>query len=84
MLYATHVEISDCHWIAGADPSTPLRCAGKTRYRQPEEPCTLSVLTEGHYQVIFDKPQWAPTPGQSVVLYDAEECLGGGIIQKHG
>ena len=85
MLYAASVEISDCHWIAGAAPSTPLRCSGKTRYRQPEEACTLSALSDRRYQVIFDKPQWAPTPGQSLVLYDTdtEECLGGGIIHKH-
>ena len=82
MLYSSTVELGDCHWVAGKSPQTPFRCTGKTRYRQIEDACTLSRLSEDSYRVIFDKPQWAPTPGQSVVLYDGVECIGGGVIQR--
>lgn len=81
MLYANAVQIADCHWVAGETPQTPFRCTGKTRYRQPEDACTLDRLSDDRYRVSFDKPQWAPTPGQSVVLYDDAECIGGGVIQ---
>ena len=84
MLYATTVEISECHWIAGRPPPTPFCCAGKTRYRQPDETCTLYQLDDERYRVMFEQPQWAPTPGQSVVLYDGPECIGGGVIQRDG
>ena len=84
LLYAASLDIDDCHWIAGNPPLTPLRCGGKTRYRQPEQVCTLYALEEGRFRIDFEQPQWAPTPGQSLVLYDGELCLGGGVIQHHG
>ncbi|HEX7249260.1 MAG TPA: aminomethyltransferase beta-barrel domain-containing protein, partial [Burkholderiales bacterium] len=54
--------------------------AGKTRYRQADADCTFASLGEDEIEVDFSAPQWAVTPGQSVVLYDREICLGGGII----
>ena len=84
LLYATTVDINECHWIAGQAPQLPFVCAGKTRYRQVQDGCTLYVLSNDCYRVIFERPQWAPTPGQSVVLYDGRECIGGGVIQDHG
>ena len=70
------------HWIAGAPLTGPLRCAAKTRYRQPDQACTVERLGEAQVAVAFDRPQRAVTPGQSVVFYQGEVCLGGGIIDR--
>ncbi len=68
----------DLSWTAGASPA-PGRYAAKTRYRQADAACSLS-LQVGTLELAFDKAQWAVTPGQSAVLYDGEVCLGGGVI----
>ncbi len=81
MLYSRTLEAEQLHWITLA-PSTPFRCQAKIRYRQPEQPCVITRLEGGRCEVRFDEPQLAVTPGQSVVFYDGEECLGGGIIQR--
>jgi len=70
------------HWIAGAPPGTHLTCHAQTRYRQPEEPCQVSVEDSGGIVVRFERPQRAVTPGQSVVLYAGEVCLGGAVIER--
>src|SRR3989344_2642740 len=80
-LFSHGLEADDLHWIAGASPALPLSCAAKTRYRQPDQPCVLTHSQEG-LDVRFESPQRALTPGQSVVLYAGEECLGGGVIQR--
>jgi tRNA-specific 2-thiouridylase len=67
-------------WIAGAPPREKSEHTAKTRYRQADAPCTLSRVVESEIKVEFATPQWAVTPGQSVVLYDGEACLGGGVI----
>ena len=67
-------------WIAGAAPGEESQHTAKTRYRQADAPCTLSRVLESEIKVEFAAPQWAVTPGQSVVLYDEEVCLGGGVI----
>ncbi|TJZ73110.1 tRNA 2-thiouridine(34) synthase MnmA [Chitiniphilus eburneus] len=69
----------DCSWIAGEAPPAG-RYTAKTRYRQQDAACTLEYLHDG-VRLTFDEPQWAVTPGQSMVLYQDEVCLGGGIIQ---
>ncbi|MEO6227997.1 MAG: tRNA 2-thiouridine(34) synthase MnmA [Thermomonas sp.] len=68
------------HWIAGAPPATQFTCTAQTRYRQADQPCEVRVLDDGSLQVQFASPQRAVTPGQSLVLYDVEECLGGAVI----
>jgi tRNA-specific 2-thiouridylase len=68
-------------WITGAPPPSPARLAAKTRYRQPEQTCTFAFDGE-RARVVFDQPQRALTPGQSVVFYREDECLGGGIIEE--
>jgi tRNA-specific 2-thiouridylase len=68
----------DLSWIAGVPPA-PGRYAAKTRYRQTDAACALS-LRDAALMLDFDQPQWAVTPGQSAVLYDGEVCLGGGVI----
>jgi tRNA-specific 2-thiouridylase len=67
-------------WIGGSAPGERSQHSAKTRYRQADAPCTLSRVLESEIKVEFAAPQWAVTPGQSVVLYDGEACLGGGVI----
>lgn len=72
---------SECaDWVAGAPPSAAFECTARTRYRQRDEPCTVTVRDEGGVHVCFHSTQRAVTPGQSVVFYDGEECLGGAVI----
>ena len=68
----------DASWVAGAPPA-PGRYAAKTRYRQADAACALA-FDGADFQLSFDTPQWAVTPGQSAVLYNGEVCLGGGVI----
>jgi tRNA-specific 2-thiouridylase len=66
-------------WVAGHAPAARFRCTAKTRYRQADQACEVLVQDNG-LEVRFDTPQRAVTPGQSVVLYDGEACLGGAVI----
>jgi tRNA-uridine 2-sulfurtransferase len=68
------------HWIASHEPQLPLTCTAKIRYRQADQECVVTKITADKFEVHFAEPQWAITPGQSVVFYDHEECLGGAII----
>jgi tRNA-specific 2-thiouridylase len=68
-------------WISGAAPAADSRHTAKTRYRQADAACHLERVLESEIRVDFATPQWAVTPGQSVVLYDGEACLGGAIIR---
>lgn len=79
-LYKDGLTVGGIHWVNGA-PTLPLRCAAKTRYRQPDQPCTVCADGEG-FRVEFDQAQRAVTPGQSVVFYQGELCLGGGVIES--
>lgn len=67
-------------FIAGAPPATTFDCVAKTRYRQPDQACQVRVHDDGRLSVQFAERQRAVTPGQSVVFYDGEVCLGGAII----
>jgi len=80
LLMKKSLRAQEASWIAGAAPAAPSAHTAKTRYRQADAPCTLSRVLDGEMRVDFPSPQWAVTPGQSVVLYDGEACLGGGII----
>jgi tRNA-specific 2-thiouridylase len=80
-LFADRLSTGPIFWIAGESPSLPLRCTAKVRYRQPDQKCRVEALGEGRVSVHFDSPQRAVTPGQSVVFYDGERCLGGGVIE---
>jgi len=79
-LFANELIASDIFWINEQTPQGPLRCAAKVRYRQTDQGCCVDAF-EGGYRIRFDSPQRAVTPGQSVVLYDGERCLGGGVIE---
>jgi tRNA-specific 2-thiouridylase len=78
-LHAHALEAIDMHWI-GRTPESGTRLAAKTRYRMADAPCRLFSLGAGRWRAEFEARQWAPTPGQYLVLYDGEMCLGGGVI----
>ena len=78
-LYATHI-----FWVAGTAPQLPLQCGAKIRYRQTDQSCTLTPIPQGGFRVDFTVPQRAITPGQSVVFYQGDRCLGGGVIESTG
>lgn len=81
-LFSTGLTATDVNWISGEPPEGPLRCTAKFRYRQPDQGVTVRCREDGTCDVIFDQPQKAITPGQAVVFYDGEVCLGGGIIDR--
>ena len=70
------------HLVNRKPLDAPLKCTVKTRYRQDDVPCHLSPMSDGEYLVMFDEPQSSVTPGQSVVFYQDNICLGGGIINS--
>jgi len=80
-LFKTSLQAGDLHWIAGRPPAVPLHCEARIRYRQTVQPCTLVSLDSATSRIVFEQPQRAVTPGQAVVLYAGEVCLGGGTIQ---
>lgn len=82
-LYSSALTASSVNWIAGSDklPQGPFKCTAKFRYRQPDQGVTLTAQEDGTLFVEFDQPQKAITPGQAVVFYDGEQCLGGGTIE---
>ena len=80
LLYQQSLYASQLHWISGIPPQIPFTCRAKTRYRQTDQTCILASLDGDRCRVDFEQPQRALTPGQSVVFYNADHCLGGGII----
>ncbi len=80
LLLKRELKADDASWISGKTPEIPSTHTAKTRYRQADAPCTLAKVLESEIEIDFPAPQWAVTPGQSVVLYDGEVCLGGGVI----
>lgn len=69
-------------WVARTPPATRFDCTAKVRYRQQDQACQVEVLDSGECRVSFARPQRAVTPGQSVVFYQQERCLGGGVINQ--
>jgi tRNA-specific 2-thiouridylase len=80
-LFSRVLAASQLTWVAGDAPAAHFRCTAKVRYRQPDQECAVRVLATGHCEVEFEVPQRAVTPGQYVVFYRGEECLGGGVIE---
>lgn len=91
LLFSRSLTVSQIDWVDGQGPQLPYRCSAKTRYRQDDQACIIEagsvetgrVDTDANsgYRVTFDQPQRAVTPGQSVVFYQDELCLGGGVIE---
>jgi len=81
-LFSESLTATDVNWISGEAPPDGFRCTAKFRYRQPDQGVTIHHRPDGTCLVTFDRPQKAITPGQAVVFYDGEICLGGGIIDK--
>ena len=80
LLMKRTLAADETSWIGGVPPAERSQHTAKTRYRQADAACTLTRVLESEIRVDFTSPQWAVTPGQSVVLYDGEACLGGGVI----
>ncbi len=72
---------SQINWIEGNEPNDNNELTAKIRYRQSDQDCTLTKTGNQRYHVRFDEAQRAITPGQSIVFYQNEACLGGGIIE---
>jgi tRNA-specific 2-thiouridylase len=81
-LYSRGLTASEINWVAGFPTAESFACSAKFRYRQPDQGVRVKVTGTNTCRVIFDKPQKAVTPGQYVVFYQGEECLGGGPIQE--
>lgn len=81
-LMSTELKADTVHWIDGEQPAFPVQCTAQTRYRQKDESCEVQALENDYISVTFERPQRAVTPGQSVVFYDQEKCLGGAIIDS--
>ncbi len=79
-LYHQALDASQVHWI-GKIPTLPLVCSAKIRYRQPGQICSIVQGDNKRLNLIFKQPQRAITPGQSVVFYTQDTCLGGAIIE---
>ena len=76
------VEIMDVNWIGGVTPNTNKTYLARIRYRQPLEKCKIEKIFKTSTKIIFKNSQRAVTPGQSLVIYDGEKMIGGGIIQS--
>jgi tRNA-specific 2-thiouridylase len=80
-MLSTWLEASQLTWISGQAPGAGTELTAKVRYRQPDQHVRIEQIDESRMQLRFQQAQRAVTPGQSVVLYDGEVCLGGGIIE---
>lgn len=81
-LYSDSLTAVNVSWVANHEPAAEFKCTAKFRYRQPDSGVTVKMLENGDAKVIFDEPVRAITPGQAVVFYDGEICLGGGTIDE--
>jgi len=81
MLFSQQLQCREINWINSESPRLPLHCHAKVRYRQADQECTLRGVEHG-YRVDFARPQRSITPGQFVVFYQADRCLGGGVIES--
>lgn len=81
LLFTNHLIATQAHWINGTEGSE-FSCFAKTRYRQPDQECRVTIRADGSLDVVFSEPQRAVTPGQSVVFYQGDICLGGAVIES--
>ena len=81
-LHSKNLIVLDINWISGKMPSLPLKCKAKCRYRQSDQKCTVYPGNNNDFVVKFEFSQRAVAPGQYIVFYNKNECLGGGIIDS--
>lgn len=81
LLFANSLGIHQIDWINHKHPALPLRCNAKIRYRQADQECRVYQTENGGIRIDFAAPQRAITPGQQVVLYQDQVCLGGAVIE---
>ncbi len=81
-LYSSELTAKSVNFVSIAHANEGVRAEVKIRYKSPAAPATIYSLPDGKVRVVFDAPQKAVTPGQSVVFYDGEKVLGGGIIES--
>ena len=84
LLYTDWLTADELFWISDNEPELPLTCKAKVRYRQSDQTCIVERQGDKGYVVRFSEPQRAITAGQSVVIYQGDICLGGGVIEKTG
>ncbi len=82
LLLSKQLICEDLHWISNHPPDK-LQCQASVRYRQTPAACTLKLLNPNQVEVTFEQAQWAVTPGQAIVFYQGEICLGGGTIYSY-
>ena len=83
LLHHRQLRAQQVHWINHDNhPQTVFHCSAKVRYRQPDQACTVTITDQQQLEVVFEQPQRAITPGQSIVFYQGERCLGGAVIQS--
>lgn len=79
-LFHSELLATDWNWIAIDPPVTPIRVMAKARSRMTEQPATLYPIENGTARVVFDEPQRALTPGQTLALYNGDTVLAGATI----
>lgn len=80
LLFKAQLNAAQLHWTAGHAPAQAFECTAKIRYRQQEQACRVEFTGSDQISVDFKVPQRAITAGQSIVFYQGQECLGGGVI----
>lgn len=81
-LYHAALVASDMQWVTGSTPDLPFNGTARIRHRQAEQECQLTAISDEKMRVDFKQPQRAIAPGQSVVFYAGDLCLGGGVIDS--
>ena len=81
-LFHQELEADQIHWINEAPLNSLENISAKIRYRQNDQPCNITELSMNNCKVKFKEPQFAITPGQSIVFYIDNRCVGGAIIDK--
>lgn len=84
LLFTDWLTANEIFWINDEEPALPYSCKAKVRYRQSDQECIIERQNESGYLIRFNEPQRAVTPGQSVVIYSDDICLGGGVIEQAG